>query len=183
MVLKTEPLPTSLQSMSSGVRVHGAWLDTMSISAKRDRAAGLRELEALQSQEDVLVGHRSEAEPRPDIPEVALVVDLAEAAERPLRPLTVIGRLSWLTVRPSGALECVAHELVARDELVAAPLPVHPDSCMQRGVRYQLALPNVGDVRKALRAWPAGAQALRPRGEGPQRCRARPRNSSTDTLP
>src|SRR6185369_11126791 len=98
-------------------------------------AVALGELEALQSQEDVLVGHGSVGERWAEIPEVALVVDLVVAVERPLRPVPVVRR-HVVDGPPSGPLERLAErESVARDELVVAPLSVDPDPRMESGVR------------------------------------------------
>ena len=136
MLLKIEPSPTSSQSISCGMRVHGVWLETRSTSAKSGRAVALRELEALQGREDVLVGHRGVRELRAAIADVAPVVELVVVVERrPLRPGPVVRR-HVADGPPAGALERPAErEAVALDELVVAQLVVDPDARLQGRVR------------------------------------------------
>ena len=186
MLLKTEPLPTSPQSISWGMRVHGAWLDTRSTSAKTGRRSAFRELEALQGREDVLVGHRGVGEPGAVITDVAPVVDLVVVVERrPLRPVPVVRR-HVVDGPPPGPLERLAErEAVGLDELVVAPLAVDPDPRMQGGVRQPAG---AAERRRGEEGAPGGEagglQSLRPlvergidlwrerRNPGPRPCRS-----------
>ena len=164
MVLKTEPLPTSPQSMSSGCAstVHGS---TPCRSLRRgprpaSRARGVakprgRTGRASERSRTSARHTRGCAGRRP-----------CRSRRTTLRPLTVIGR-HVVDGAPSGALECVAQrEPVARDELVVAPLPVHPDSCMQRGVRQPAGAERRRREEGASCLEAGGAQALRPSWRG-----------------
>ena len=90
----------------------------------------------MQGLEDVLVGHRRQAEVRAAVAEVAAVVDLVVAVEgRALRPRPPVRRHRG-DRPPPGALERPRErEAVVLDELVVAPLAVDPDPRLQGGVR------------------------------------------------
>ena len=152
-LLKIEPSPTSPQLMSGGMRVHGAWLDTRSTSAKSGGRWVLRKLEALQGQEDVLVGHRGVRVGRAAVADVAAVVDLVVVVERrPLRPVPVVRR-HVVDRPPSGALERLAErEAVAlrragrSDRWLLTHVPDWSVECAS-----QLMPPKVGEVSQPLR--------------------------------
>ena len=94
------------------------------------------ELEAVQGLQDVLVGHRRQAEARAAVADVAAVVDLVVVVEgRALRPRPLVRRHGG-DRPPPGALERPGEgEAVVLDELVVAPLGVDPDPRLQGGVR------------------------------------------------
>ena len=96
----------------------------------------LGQLEPLQGQQGVLVGHRRQAEARAAVAEVAAVVDLVVVVvAEALRPRPVVRR-HVADRPPPGALERRGEgEAVVLDELVVAPLAVDPDPRLQGGVR------------------------------------------------
>ncbi len=99
-------------------------------------AVGTCELEPLQGQEDVLVGHGGVRVPRAAIPDVTPVVELVVVVERrSFRPRPVVRR-HVTDGSPPGPLERLAErEAIARDELVVAQLVVDPDTRLQGRVR------------------------------------------------
>ena len=152
--LKTEPSPTSLQSISGGMRVHGAWLDTRSTSAKTGRRSGFASSRRCRAERTYWSGIGGVRELRAAIPDVAPVVDLVVVVERrPLRPVPVVRR-HVVDGPPPGPLERLAErEAVARDELVVAPLAVDPDPRLQRGVRQPA---DAAERRRGEAAAPGG---------------------------
>ncbi len=134
--LKIEPSPTSLQSIIRGMRVHGDVARHQVDLREEGTTVGLRELEALQPREDVLVGHGGVAEARAAVSDVAPVVDLVVVVEgRPRRPCAVVRR-HVIDGSPPGPSERLAErEAVGLDELVVAPLAVDPDARLHGGVR------------------------------------------------
>ena len=118
------------------MRVHGAWLEMRSTSANSGGRWRLASSRRCRARQDVLVGHRGQAEARAAVADVAAVVDLVVVVEaRALRPRPLVRRV--VDDRPPpGALERPAEgEAVALDELVVAPLGADPDPRLQRGVR------------------------------------------------
>ena len=118
------------------MRVQGVWLEMRSTSAKSGGRWRSGQLEAVQARQDVLVGHRGQAEARAAVADVAAVVDLVVVVEaRPFRPRALVHRV--VDHRPpAGALERPAQgEAVALDELVVAALGADPDPRLQGGVR------------------------------------------------
>ena len=108
MPWKIEPSPTSSQSISRGMRVHGAWLDTRSTSAKTGRRSGFASSRRCRAARTYWSGIEAYANFGPTIPEVAPVVDLVVVVERrPLRPVPVVRR-HVVDGPPSGALERLA---------------------------------------------------------------------------
>src|SRR3954449_7528294 len=124
----------------------------------REHGAPVRpgELLAVEGLEDVLVGHRGQAEARAAVADVPAVVDLVVVVEaRALRPRPLVGRHGG-DRSPPRALEGLGQrEAVAPDELVVAPLGADPDPRLQGGVR-QPAEPAEG--RRAQEG-AAGAEA------------------------
>ena len=118
------------------MRVHGAWLEMRSTSAKTRRPVALGELATLQGQQGVLVGHRRQAEVRAAVAEVAAVVDLVVVVEgRALRPRPAVPR-HGPDRPPPGALERPREgDAVLLHDLVVPPLAVDRDPRLQRGMR------------------------------------------------
>ena len=118
------------------MRVHGAWLEMRSTSAKSGGRATLGELATLQREQGVLVGHGGDAEARAAVAEVAAVVNPVVVVEgRALWPRSAVPR-HGADRPPSGALERPGEgEAVVVDELVVTSLAVDPDPRLHGGMR------------------------------------------------